>query len=86
MGVLHLPQKTSEFKRPAVDVNEISWLVFGGMPFVEQKAQRKAYLLTLRHDTKKAQIAKLPNAELPVNEGDDSGETFRGNATLGLQD
>ena len=79
MGVFHIPQKISEFKRPKIDVNETSFLVFGGMPFVEQNVQTKAYLLTIRHNTKQAQIAKLPNAELPGE-----GEIFRGNATLGL--
>ena len=52
MGVLHYPQKRFAQTRPEIDPNQTSLLVFGGMPFVEQKAQTSAYLLTLKHKEK----------------------------------
>lgn len=81
MGVLHVPQKVSESGKLAIISNQTSFLVFGGMAFQDQRTDKTTYLLTLRHDTKKAQLAKVPQASLPGE-----GETFRGNVALSLGD
>jgi len=78
MGVLHLPQKTSESYRPSIDENQTNFIVFGGMSWTDQKIHKDTYLLTLTHNSLSAYLAKLPAAQLP------SPDVFRGNASLTL--
>ena len=77
MGVIHIPKRKVEFGTGNVIENETTFLAFGGMAFTEQEQENKAFLVTLNHDTKGVQIAKLPNANLPGE-----GDTFRGNVRL----
>ena len=60
MGAFHVKQRGNE--TTALDKDEISFLAYGGQNFAKKVMSNEAFFVTLRHDTKIAYIACVPNA------------------------